>query len=189
MQSSHSIQVKLWLKPEAQGILEPFANYQKEGQPGYFPPLLGMPIYVHSVQINPLLTGSEHMSQLVYHGPARLQIRPMMVSFDASSNGKIRPKSSRNQSSIGCTKSWERMQLADPPITNVLLHAYTLDANDSVSRIELSLREKGGITLGHVHDALVLASVPFGERENYQQSIRGEPVGRLLISTGKHDTP
>lgn len=194
IQSSHSIQVKLWLKPEVQQVLQPFQTVSDptKVQRGWFSSLVGMPIYTHSVQLNPIMRILKDWKNPVVQQPleqriVRLLIRPSEFPLGASGHGKFRFGSSSSQSSISFTKSWERMQLANPPITVVSIEVYYPRTDFSFS-VTLSLQDKGGITLGHVYDATVLANSPFGDRERFQHKTWETVVGYLHVGMEKRDT-
>lgn len=165
IRSSHSIQTKLWLLPRDKRVLQPNQFYYD--QPGTLGGLLGvmvhgMPAYSHLDRLNPLLPWENIYiwdcvleCSPVQDSTTSMRITPMGVHHQRSKTGVFSIES--RKSSIGYAHSWERMQLADPPIAVVMLQlGYGSDF--PISPIKLSLRDNGGITLGHVNDALYLAS-------------------------------
>lgn len=72
------------------------------------------------------------------------------------------------------------MQLAEPPIAVVLLEVDG-PSIESSSSIRLSVRDNRGITLGHVHDVIYLASFPLNKREGLEQGALQRQGGYVRI--------
>lgn len=135
---------------------------------------VGVPIYSHAVTLNPALgkglAGSvtifldESMPFLWLRKSNGDMMRPKVVDFVSFEAG-----SGPDCSAAGLCESWRDMYLTNPPITTAFLCASNHEdpkKDFGPSIIKLFVRDHNGLTLGTLHDTLMVA-LPSKVREKW----------------------
>jgi hypothetical protein len=167
VKSSHTIQAKLWLRPQNGSAMQPtvFSNDYTFETPNSWYQELACPMYLSRVSLNPFFEDPEShqfFSSLMPPGPTNrferlesIKIHKCLESIGADK----RP-------STNLSYGWRDMYLTDPPITIGLLlvqYAHFSEGRGSAVIVESMIRDRDGITLGFLHD-MFWASVPLNSR-------------------------
>jgi hypothetical protein len=170
--SSPTIQKKIWLQPVRQPAISPLAFSEDDGNM-----MAESPIYPRTTLINPLLIGqdSESYNWLELSPELTIRMKPMGIYGKPTgcSCPNLRmptPKvyeqiKSGQKSGIACVPSWRNMYLSQPPVTTVMLTiAYFYQAPvDGEYLFQVMIREKRGVTLGLVYDTLAATMPAYDE--------------------------
>lgn len=178
IKTSHTLQTKMWLRSRETHVLQPSEYYV-----GSIETLSGMPIYPQLIDLNPCLADVFYWTSQLEYEPAdqsatRIWIHPIYCPLDLQTKAFFCNGS--GQFDLETTQTWRGMQLAEPPVAVILLEVHGPSVGLS-SNIRLSLQDNGGITLGHVHDVIYLASFPSYKREGLEQSALEKQGGYVRI--------
>jgi hypothetical protein len=170
--SSPTIQKKIWLQPVEQPAISPVAFGEDESN------IMGEgPIYPRTTLINPLLIGQDTESYNWLELSPDLTVRMKSMGVHGKLTGcscpnlrmptpKIYEQIKADQkATIPCVPSWRNMYLRQPPVTTVMLTiAYFYQAPvDGEYLFQVMIREKRGVTLGLVYDTFAVTMPAYDE--------------------------
>ena len=170
--SSPTIQKKIWLQPVEQPAISPIGFNEDKSI------ILGeIPIYPCTTLINPLFMGQDTKShnwlELSPDFTVRIKAMGLHGKPAACSCPNLRMPTPKlyeqimadQKAGIACVPSWRNMHLSQPPVTTAMLTiAYFYQAPvDGEYLFEVMIRDKAGITLGLVHDTFTATMPAYNE--------------------------
>lgn len=182
--TSPTIQKKIWLQPEEQPAISP-VDYDEDDVKIFS----GTPIYPRTTLTNPLLTRKDDL--IAHRQLSRdfaVRIKPMKLYGQPTGHVHFRPNLmmappkiywqtyTRNKISPSPLPSWCKMYLSQPPVVTVMLMvAYQHPAPPgSRSMFKVMIREKDGVTLGHVYETFA-STIPVCD-ENLMTNWETDPI-------------
>lgn len=196
IESSSTIQTRLWRRHRAKRVLQPtriggdhtFVPLSRDEQCLY---LQDCPIYSEMPEFLPFLNiarcekdpddpGWPGLYHLVGDNPSSILFECESFQLGAQEMTKFWRRSGSRKSESA--HSWEKMQVANPPIAQAALFVYDPHFLDNYRSVKLILRDDNGITLGHVYDALYAESYPSVEGDDSsEQGLVKDQNGYLEI--------
>jgi hypothetical protein len=156
VKSSHTIQAKLWLRPQNGSAMQPteFSNDHTFATPNLWYQELACPMYLSRVSLNPFFEKPKSRHSFSSLMPPRSTGRFECLEVINLHKG-LESICTDKRPSTNLSYEWRDMYLTNPPITTGLLrvqYVHTSEGRGSAVIVESMIRDRDGITLGFLHD-------------------------------------